>query len=70
MNRTQTRSAFDIPVRLVLIESDMDAVEGDLKDGLDGLRAEIKNLSRVLIGILISLATASVLLAINVVIQR
>lgn len=64
MNRVDERRDFESGTRLTLLESDMD--RGDVS--LEGIRDEIKALRLVLIGILVSAATASILLAINVVV--
>jgi hypothetical protein len=50
-----------------LLEDDLDTTEMMLREEFKAIRSEIKNYSRILIGILVSLATASVLLAANIV---
>jgi hypothetical protein len=72
MTRISDRGDFEPPVRIRLLERDMDQydevidrltttldkVREDFSDSLEGMR-------KVLIGMLISLATAAVLLAVN-----
>lgn len=60
-NRTDRRDGMNTDVRVRLLESDMDDLEAmgkRLEGAIDGVR-------RALIGILISVTTASVLLALN-----
>jgi hypothetical protein len=66
MTRVNDRQGFDASTRLTLVETDMDKND----QGMEGIKNEIKALRSVLVGILISAATASVLLAINVVVQN
>lgn len=66
MSRITERQAFDSATRMTLVEGDLDK-----NDELhEHLVAKIDTLNRILVGILISIATAAVLLAINVVVQR
>lgn len=62
MSRQQERVAFDTATRIALLEHDIDQFE----DSMDHLRDELKAMNRILTGILISIATAAVLLAINI----
>lgn len=64
--RVNDRETFDDKTRLTLIETDLDKND----DEKEGIRQELKALRNVLIGILVSAATASVLLAINIVVQN
>ena len=61
MSRAQDREGFQQPVRLRLIETDIDSLESMLDD----LRKELKSMRAVMVGILISVATAAILLALN-----
>ena len=61
MGRTADRTMFTTEQRMALSEHDLDKF--DLR--MDQFVAEIKALRQVLVGILVSLATASVLLAVN-----
>jgi hypothetical protein len=65
MGRTADRAGYDHQVRLSLVEKDIDQVE----EGMSGLRAEIAATRQVLIGILIAVTTASILLAVNLVVK-
>lgn len=61
MARTAERGHFEIPVRLQLVEKDLDRLD-------DGLATVAKRLDRILwalVGLLISVTTACILLAIN-----
>lgn len=65
MGRTSERREFDMPGRMRLVESDLDTLEEGQKElvaALDGIR-------KVLIGVLVSVTTASVLLAVNVMVM-
>ena len=62
MSRTGDRLTYGPEVRISLLETDMD----DVDKAMDRLATELKSTRTVLIGILISLATASLLLAVNV----
>lgn len=61
MPRTDQRHGFSVPNRISLLESDVDELNQHLTD----LAGELRNIRNVLIGILISVTTASILLAIN-----
>lgn len=63
MSRATDRQAFDELVRVSLLETDMDDIDAEfakLSDAIDGMR-------KVLVSILVSTATAAVLLAVNLV---
>ena len=61
MGRTADRAMFSADQRVSLAEGDLDRFDARM----DQFVAEIKALRQVLVGILVSLATASVLLAVN-----
>jgi cell division protein FtsX len=63
MTRSQQRSTFPTDMRVALLEADVDEIER----GIDRLREELKGIRNVLTGILISVMTGSVLVAINIV---
>ena len=74
MSRNQERSMFATEHRVLLLEGDadrtdrrIDAFASDVDRRMDSFVSEIKALRQVLTGILVSLATASVLLAVNLV---
>jgi len=63
VSRATDRQAFDELVRVSLLETDMDDIDAEfakLSDAIDGMR-------KVLVSILVSTATAAVLLAVNLV---
>ena len=68
-DRAYNRETFDEKTRLRLVETDLDRLESDLESGLEGFRKELHAVQRVLIGILVSLTTAAILLAVNIGIQ-
>ena len=63
--RSARRNLYDDHTRITLLEDDAD----DTDSAIDHLRDEMKAQTRVLMGILVSVATAAVLLAINIVVQ-
>jgi hypothetical protein len=66
MSRTANRAGFDTPVRLSLVEGDLDTLE----EGQEKLVAALEGIRKVLLGVLISVTTASILLAVNVLVLR
>lgn len=62
VSRHESRKGFDTDGRLRLLEGDMDTHEETLKEINAGLRRN----NQLLVGILISVTTASILLVINV----
>ncbi len=65
MSRVLDRATFDERTRLQLIEGDMDRFD----TALEAIRDEIKGLTRVMTGILVAVATAAILLAVNIAIR-
>lgn len=65
-SRTEQRKMFDPPVRISLLEQDLDHVE----TWRDSMKEEMRALQSILTKILIALVVASVMLAINVVVLR
>ncbi len=77
MSRAAERAGFTLPVRVRLVEGDVDTLEEGqqaMVRAIDNLRestsAEINGLKRVMVGILISVTTASILLAVNAMLLR
>lgn len=66
MSRTSDRQQHATEVRVVLLEGDMDVVTEDVRE----LTASLKRLIGVLIGMVISLGTAVLLLAANLMVGR
>jgi len=62
-SRHAARVGFDAGTRINLLETDMD----NLESSLGGVKDELRRMSRRLTGVMISLSTASVLLAANIV---
>lgn len=60
-SRSTIRKGFTQAVRITLIEDDIDTVETVMSD----LAGELKAIKNVLIGLLISITTAAVVLALN-----
>ena len=65
MSRTSERRDFDLPGRMRLVETDLDTLE----EGQAKLVAALDGIRKVLIGVLVSVTTASVLLAVNVMVM-
>lgn len=61
MSRIEDRTSFDVPVRLRLLEGDMDKLE----ERLDTIDARLGKIMAACVGILTSLVVASVMLALN-----
>lgn len=61
MGRAEKRSGIDIPNRLRLVEDDLDKHDATFAE----LRDELAKIKGILIGILVSVTTAALLLAIN-----
>lgn len=59
--RSQARAGFDMTTRVALLEDDADKMDEVMGD----LHADLKAIKNVLIGLLISLSTAAVVLALN-----
>lgn len=66
MGRTDDRAGFTDDVRLRLLEQDADRSDGQF----DRLVGELASLRKVMSGILAAVVTASILLAINVIVLR
>lgn len=71
--RTQQRSDFDVPVRIRLLENDADdaeahglALQEKVAADIASIREEVTGLKKLLVGILVSVTTASILMAINI----
>ena len=64
MSRSDKRRDMSDEVRIRLLESDMD----DMEEAAHRLELAIDGVRKVLVGILISVTTASVLLALNLMI--
>lgn len=62
--RSARREQFSEPVRLTLLESDID----DMQTSVETLRRTLESIRNVLIGLLVSITTAAVLLALNLVV--
>lgn len=74
MPRSTDRKGFDIEVRMSLLESDLDAFEKRLTSELTEFKAEIRRLAdqqeasrKINVGVLVSVLTASLLIALNLI---
>jgi hypothetical protein len=70
MGRTAARKGFEQGVRLQLVEEDVDDLEDEIAQAVDKLSAELAKIKGVLLGMLISVTTAALLLAVNLVVAR
>ena len=77
MGRTADRGDLDLPVRIRMLEGDADAIEAgiaklteEIHEAREDARKEVAALRQVLIGILVAVTTASILLALNLVVPR
>lgn len=62
MGRVAERSGFPIDARLALLEGDADHQEAEMLN----VHSELRAINKTLMGVFVALATAAVLLAINV----
>ena len=65
MTRVVDRVGQTIETRLWLVEGDLDRNDTALEE----IRDELRGMTRVMTGLLVSVATAAILLAINIAIQ-
>lgn len=63
--RSVIRAGFDVPTRLKLLEDDVDTIDGRLDELVSGQ----KRITQMLVGVLISVATGAIMLAINLIVQ-
>lgn len=70
MGRTTQRKGFEHGVRLQLVEEDVDELEDELAKAIDKLSGELAKIKGVLLGMLISVTTAAILLAVNLVVSN
>ena len=68
--RTAEREGFEVPVRVRLIESDLDQLDFTFSQALKDTQRELASMRKALVGILVSVTTASVMLAINILASR
>jgi hypothetical protein len=64
--RAQDRASYALDTRVSLLEGDLDKQDGELCD----YRNELKAMRMILVGLLISISTASVLLALNLLLSN
>lgn len=64
-SRVEARQGADVPTRLRLLETDADSLESDVSSLEQMLNRRLGRQTAVLMGILISVTTASILLALN-----
>ena len=62
MSRADTRTHFDTTTRLTLLEADVD----ELHQAVDNMTGRLDKILWVLVGLLVSVATSCILLAINI----
>ena len=65
MSRKDDRGEFEPDVRLALLEGDADKCDEEKSS----IHAELRNISRIMMGLLVSVATAAIFLAANVALQ-
>mgnify|MGYP001569969006 CR=1 FL=1 len=63
--RAQERAGFEMATRMQLVERDLDSIESTMRELTHGQRRS----QQILMGVLISVATGSILLAINVAVS-
>lgn len=73
MSRANERSALEQDMRIVLLEQDADAFDKafmGVREELKLLGDKLSGLSKILVGMLISITTTSILLAINLIVSN
>lgn len=68
MSRADVRSMGSNDLRIRLLEDDADQFERQLAEGIAEMRKGIADNRKIMVGILVSLATAALLLAVNIAI--
>lgn len=61
-SRQETRKNFTDPQRIGLLEDDVDEFHSDLSDVV----SELSSIKKLLVGVLVSVTTASILLVVNI----
>jgi hypothetical protein len=64
--RAQDRTSYALDTRVSLLEGDLDKQDQQLED----FHSEVRAMRMILVGLLISISTASVLLALNLVLSN
>lgn len=64
MSRATDRQGMPQATRLSLVERDLDSME----EGMRALDQRLGNLGKILVGMLVSVTTACILLAVNVIV--
>lgn len=72
--RTTSRQGFDPSTRIALLENDADdheafgiSLQSSVKDDIKAIREEVDGMKKILVGILVSVATACILLVVNII---
>lgn len=68
-SRNDVRKDFDQATRLRLLENDVDEIEARSEERFERIEARQDRLNGVMVGVLISLTTGSVMLAINIAVN-
>lgn len=63
-SRTAARNGMPDTIRIRLLESDMDTSDENMR----GIRDDLAGVKKILVGILVSVTTASILLVVNVLV--
>lgn len=66
MSRNSVRQAGPDEMRISMLEDDVDRFEAALEAGLGEMRKALGENRRIMVGILVSVATAAILLAVNI----
>jgi len=65
-SRRQRRASFELSERVLLLEDDMDMSDGSL----NSIEGKVDRLTGLITGVLITLATSTILLGLNLTISR
>ena len=68
--RRERRAAFDQITRLALLEDDADYQEAQMEAFKVEIRSEIRSMKNMMLGVIVTAASASIVGAINLVYQR
>jgi hypothetical protein len=70
VGRSEEREGFDVPVRLRLMEGDVDRLEKSLVDGMTSVDQRLGKIMWALVGLLISVCTTCIVLVLTLGVSK